>query len=121
MSFSSRSAAQRLGACLGLVLAGCSLAAVVRSPDAEAASRSCGVIRSHGAQVHVRIQRGAVPCRRARRVLRAYLNSDRPCAGSSCVRIHRGFTCQAAPVFAFPRLASCWRGRQRIAAYSTAD
>ena len=88
---------------------------------ARASSRDCGSIRSAGAPVHVRVLRGSTSCPRARLVLGEYLRSGRRCEGSSCLRVHRGYTCQTAPTFAFPRLASCVRGRSRIAAYSTAD
>lgn len=88
---------------------------------ARASSRGCGNIRSAGAPVHVRVLRGSTSCPQARLVLREYLRSRRPCKGSSCLRIHRGYRCQTAPAFAFPRIASCVRGRSRIAAYSTAD
>jgi hypothetical protein len=49
------------------------------------------------------------------------LPATAPCAGSSCVRTRAGRTCQTAPPAALPRLASCSRGKRRIAAYSTAD
>jgi hypothetical protein len=52
---------------------------------------------------------------------RAYINSTAPCEGSARVREDLGWTCAAAGAYAFPRLASCTRGRARIAAYSTAD
>jgi len=54
-------------------------------------------------------------------VLRRYLTSHAPCSGSACVRRHLGWTCAAAPPGAFPRLASCSRGRAVIAAYSLGD
>jgi hypothetical protein len=79
----------------------------------------CGSIKSHGARVYVAVERGRPGCRTARRVLSTYLNSHARCGGSACVR-HFGWTC-ASSYSSFPRLASCTRRRQRIAAYSRAD
>jgi hypothetical protein len=106
---------------LGVALFGAVALIALPAPLPASAVSGCGMIMSGGAHVHVRVLRGDVACRRARRVLRTYLSSKRPCSGSSCVRKHDGFTCQLAPAFAFPRLASCWHWRARIAAYSTAD
>src|SRR3954468_14237820 len=41
---------------------------------AQAASRSCGSFRLHGLTYDVTIERGHVPCRAARKVLRAFMN-----------------------------------------------
>jgi hypothetical protein len=92
----------------------------LKAPAPAEAARGCGLITSDGAPVHVKAIRRA-SCRTARRVLGAYLNSHAPCSGSACTRRHFGWTCQAAPAYAFPRLASCRRGRGRLAAYSAAD
>jgi hypothetical protein len=76
---------------------------------------------SGGARIGIKVCRGSVTCGTARRVIRAYFNSDTACEGSSCVRRHRGWACQTAAAYAFPRLASCESARKRIGAYSTAD
>jgi hypothetical protein len=87
-----------------------------------AADRSCGLIKdSDGARIGIVVKRGSVPCTTARKALRMYFSSDASCEGSSCVRNHAGWTCQTAPASELPRLASCNRGKKRIAAYSTAD
>lgn len=80
----------------------------------------CGSIKSHGTRVYVAVERGRPGCRTVRRVLSTYLNSHASCGGSACVRRHFGWTC-ASSYSSFPRLASCTRRRQRIAAYSRAD
>src|SRR4051812_44064882 len=87
-----------------------------------AADRSCGLFTDRdGARIGVMVLRGSTPCSTAKRVLRWYFNSHAPCEGSACVREHGGWTCATAAAYASPRLASCTRGRARIAAYSTAD
>jgi hypothetical protein len=87
-----------------------------------AGDRSCGVfVESSRAQVGAVIRRGTPTCATTRRVLRWYLDSDTPSSGSARVRIHARWTCASAAAYAFPRLASCNRGRTIIAAYSTAD
>lgn len=84
--------------------------------------RSCGLIRaSDGAQIGVVVQRGAVKCATAKKVVRAYDRSKAPCEGSACVREHHGFTCASAKPDDFPRLFSCSKGRSLVAAMSTAD
>ncbi len=100
------------------------LGALIVSEDsaAAAAHRSCGLfVDTDGARIGVLVLRGGTPCATARSVLRAYLTSNAPCDGSACVRRMRGWTCASAAAYALPRLASCDRGKQRIAAYSTAD
>jgi hypothetical protein len=87
---------------------------------AEADVRSCGMISSNAAPVHVKAMHGA-RCADARRVLTEYLESDAPCTGSACAREIGGWKCAGAKWFSFPRLASCSRGPSRVAAYSTAD
>lgn len=99
------------------------LAAVATSAlhSAEpAAASGCGTLADRGARVHVRVLAGPVRCRAPRVPLRHYRHSNRPCAGSSCLRHGGRWTCQTAAVYAFPRLASCQRRSSRIAAYSTA-
>ena len=87
-----------------------------------AASRSCGLFTDRdGARIGVMVLRGSTPCSTAKRVLRQYFSSHAPCEGSACVREHGGWTCATAAAYAVPRLASCTRGKARIAAYSTAD
>jgi hypothetical protein len=57
----------------------------------------------------------------AKRVLHRYMNSTAACEGSACVRRHYGWTCASAKSYAWPRLASCTRGRSRIEARAIAD
>src|SRR4051794_8781052 len=100
------------------------LAAGVASSSAAhpAKERSCGLIRdSDGIQIGVVVQRGAVTCATAKKVVRAYDRSHAPCDGSACVRKHHGFTCASAKAADFPRLFSCSKGRSLLAAMSTAD
>jgi hypothetical protein len=107
--------------CSLLALAAAS-SALAAFPAAAHADRRCGhVSLDDGATVHVRVLRGAATCSTARFILRRYLDSTAPCAGSSCVRRVRDCTCQTAGLHDFPRLASCTRPRRRIAAYSLAD
>jgi hypothetical protein len=87
-----------------------------------AKDRSCGLIRdAGGTRIGVVVQRGAVKCATAKKVVRAYDRSKAPCSGSVCVRSHHGFTCASAKPADFPRLFSCQKGRARVAAMSTAD
>jgi hypothetical protein len=69
----------------------------------------------------VQVERGPVGCPTARGIVRSYSRSKAPCAGSSCRRSVRGWTCQSSPAFAFPRLLTCSRGSRRVVAYSRAD
>src|SRR5690242_17186280 len=86
-----------------------------------AKDRSCSLIRdSGGAQIGVVVQRGAVKCATAKKVVRAYERSTKPCNGSACVRSHHGFTCASAKPDDFPRLFSCTKGRRLVVAMSTA-
>jgi hypothetical protein len=87
-----------------------------------AKDRSCGEIRdSGGVRIGVVVQRGAVRCATAKKVVRAYDRSTKPCTGSACVRPHHGFACTSAKPDDFPRLFSCSKGRLLVAAMSTAD
>jgi hypothetical protein len=96
--------------------------AVFAAADAPAKVRACGSFRGpRGDPVGVVINRGATRCAIARRVIRAYFRSKRPCEGSACVREHFGWTCASAKVPGWPRLASCSKGRSRIAAYAPTD
>jgi hypothetical protein len=70
-----------------------------------------GVIYSRdGAPIGVTVHRGATRCATAKRILRTYLNSNRPCKGNGCVREHSGWTCAAASAAQAPRVAICTRG-----------
>src|SRR4051794_11799615 len=113
----------RLALVLALALAAVAVAASASPAAAHpAAGRSCGPFTdTDGARIGVMVLRGSTPCPTARRMLRWYFNSHAPCEGSACVRKHAGWTCATAAAYAFPRLASCTRGKARIAAYSTAD
>jgi hypothetical protein len=86
-------------------------------------TRNCdGHITSRdGAPAGVTIRRGKPTCTTARRVLRRYLHSDKPCEGSACVRKLLGWTCASASAEQYPRLASCKRAKSMIAAYAIAD
>src|SRR3954447_13307098 len=98
------------------------LAGAAPAAGRPAAGRPCGLFTDRdGARIGVTVLRGSTPCSTAKRVLRQYLNSHAPCEGSACVREHGGWTCATAAAYASPRLASCTRGRARVAAYSTAD
>src|SRR4051812_43649266 len=85
--------------------------AAVALPAPALADRSCGVVFNAVGPYGVAVQRGAVGCAPARRVLNWYFGSHGPCGGSSCLRRQRGWACQTAPASAYPRLASCQRGR----------
>lgn len=91
------------------------------APAPATAARGCGVYTGPGGPYAVRILKGRPGCATARAVLRRYATATGPCEGSSCVRRQRGWTCQTAPGFAFPRLFSCQRRGQRVGAYSLAD
>lgn len=91
--------------------------------DARPLARTCnGVIHSRdGAPIGVTIRRGTIRCTKAKRILRAYLNSTRACEGNACVREHSGWTCVAASAAQLPRVATCTRGRSLIRAYGIYD
>jgi hypothetical protein len=95
--------------------------AAVAQPAGASAGRSCGVAFNAVGPYGVAVQRGGVGCATARGVLRRYFGSHARCGGSSCVRRQRGWACQTAPAFAFPRLASCQRGRSLVRAFAIAD
>ena len=101
--------------CVSVVLA------AMAQPAAALADRSCGVGFNAVGPYGVAVQRGAVGCATARGVLRRYFGSHARCGGSSCLRRQRGWTCQTAPVSAFPRLASCRRGRSLVQAFAIVD
>ena len=73
-----------------------------------------------GAPVAVKVAKGKVSCKTARKVIRAYVYSDADCAGEACVRKHYGWRCRLHFEDDFPLLASCARARVWIGAYSTA-
>lgn len=85
------------------------------------ASRDCGTYEGRGGPFRVVVVDGPVRCGKARRILRRYATSDKPCSGSGCYRTIRGWTCGSGNAGAFPRLFSCARGRRTIAAFSLAD
>jgi len=89
-------------------------------PGSARATAPCGIFVSHGAPAHAKVIHGATSCRTARRVLARYLSSTAPCSGSACVRYRAGWACSSS-YSAFPRIATCSRGRAVVAAYSTAD
>ena len=89
-------------------------------PAGAHADRWCGNVPSGGTAIAIVVERGQVTCSTARKVLRAYDRSKRPCSGSACMRRHHGWWCSS--VYAdFPRLIGCDRGNRRIGAYSLAD
>ncbi|HWT23619.1 MAG TPA: hypothetical protein VN213_08940 [Solirubrobacteraceae bacterium] len=94
---------------------------VVALPSAAIANRACGMAYNDIGPYGVDIERGGVTCATARRALRRYFASDGPCGGSSCRRTLRGWTCQTAPAFALPRIASCQRGRSLVEAIAILD
>jgi len=96
------------------------LSAAFAAPNDAQATSNCGTFNSAGAAVRA-MTRGHGPCSTARRILRRYLSSTARCSGSACVRRDFGWVCATASATAFPRLASCSRGRSVIAAYSAAD
>src|SRR6476469_3213454 len=82
----------------------------------------CGSFRDADAgPVGVVIERGRPSCATAKKVLRTYLRSHAPCTGSACVRKHFGWACSSAKAPDWPRLASCEKGKSRIAAEGAAD
>ena len=103
-----------------LLLAGLMLAITLAAPHPAGAATGCGTFKADGAPVHAKVIRGATTCATARAVLRRYLISNAPCSGSACVRFVRGWACTSS-YSAFPRIATCSRGRAVVAAYSTAD
>jgi len=96
------------------------IATATALPGPARATAACGMFVSHGAPVHAKVIHGATSCRTARRVLARYLSSATPCSGSGCVRYQAGWACSSS-YSAFPRIATCSRGRAVVAAYSTAD
>jgi len=94
---------------------------VLSLPAPAQAARSCGIAYNDVGPYGVAVDRGRVSCSAARRVLRRYFSSRAACEGSSCVRRQRGWTCQTAAAFAYPRLASCQRGRLLVRAIAIAD
>ncbi len=59
------------------------------SPDAAEARKRCGKVRAHGTTVTVIVRRGAVPCRRARRIVRNnFLYAGPPVKGWFCFTAH---------------------------------
>ena len=94
--------------------------ALLALPPTARADRYCGTIPNRGADVAVVVESGTVGCFTARKALRAYGRSRRPCQGAACRRRHYGWTCLNA-IGDFPRLASCSLGQRLIAAYSRAD
>ena len=104
------------------LIAACALAiaTAIALPASAHASTSCGTFTSHGAPVHAKVIHGATSCPTARHVLARYLASTTPCSGSACLRIRQGWACSSS-YSAFPRIATCSRGRAVVAAYSTAD
>jgi hypothetical protein len=99
----------------------CAITVALTPPSAHAANRHCGLVYGRIQPATVEVVRGSTGCHTARVVTRRYLRSKAPCAGSSCLRTVRGFECQTAPGFAYPRLASCTRGSVWIAAYAILD
>jgi hypothetical protein len=96
-----------------------SLAAI--APPAARAGQRCGFAFTDVKPYGVFVARGDVRCEAARRALRTYFGSRRPCAGSSCLRRLDGWTCQTAAAFAYPRVASCQRRRALVQAIAIAD
>jgi len=107
-------------ACLALLLAMTAAIALLPAEPALAA-KECGAYRGKGGPYAVRVLRGPVTCKTARRVLRRYATSKAPCDGSGCYRTQKGWTCGSGGTQAFPRLFSCQRGKKRVGAYSLAD
>jgi hypothetical protein len=101
--------------------AACALTIGLTAPSAHAANRHCGLVYGRIQPATVEVVRGTTGCHNARVVMRRYLRSKAPCSGSSCLQLVRGFDCQTTPAFAYPRLASCTRGRVWIAAYAILD
>jgi len=85
-----------------------------------APTRSCGTLTLSDSYVHVKAT-GPTSCRTAIAVLRTHFDGPRACTEWSCSRPARGWDCTTAPDHAFPRLATCRRGRAAASAYSFAD
>src|SRR3954468_4815847 len=79
-------------------------------PGVARAEQTCGIAFNDVRPYGVFVARGDVTCATARRALKTYFDSRRPCGGSSCLRVHGRWTCQTAASFALPRIASCRRG-----------
>jgi hypothetical protein len=101
-----------------VLITGCTvaIATAIALPGSARATTPCGGFVSHGAPVHAKVIRGAPSCRTARRVLARDLSSTASCSGSACVRYRAGWACSSS-LAAFPRMASCSRGRAVVAAY----
>src|SRR4051794_6878630 len=98
-------------------------AAVSTAHEPATPVRTCGSFHDKDGQpVGVVIERGRPSCATARKVLRTYFRSDKPCEGSACARKHFGWKCLSAKgAFAWPRLGSCSKGKSRVAAFAPAD
>jgi hypothetical protein len=96
------------------------IATAIAVPGSARATTPCGSFVRDGAPVHAKVIHGATSSRTARRVLTRYLSSRASCSGSACVRYRAGWVCSSSYA-AFPRMATCSRGRAVVAAYSTAD
>src|SRR4051794_9707947 len=90
-------------------------------PGVARADERCGVAFSGLRPYGVFVARGDVSCATARRALKTYFGSRRPCGGSSCLRRHGPWTCQTAASFALPRIASCRRGLAVVQAIAILD
>jgi hypothetical protein len=88
--------------------------------DAAAAKKRCGISYASGAPFGVQVDRGPVSCSTARSVVRRYVRSTAPCAGSGCYRTIRGWTCGSGGAGS-PRLFACNKGRRVVGAYLIAD
>jgi hypothetical protein len=85
--------------------------------------RVCGSlgIKSDGKPAAGVVELGATTCKTAKKILRAYLRSNKPCGGSACVREHFGFTCVSAKPGDRPDIPGCTKARNRIVASGPAD
>src|SRR4051794_3790687 len=108
----------RVALCIAMLAAG---QAGVSSAHQPATVGNCGSLGHDGQPVGVVIVAGKRTCATARKVLRTYVRSHAACGGSPCARKDLGWTCESATAADWPGLASCYRGKNVVGAYTAAD
>lgn len=104
------------------IAAACLISPALADAQPQRRARDCnGTVYSKTEPTNVRVARGSTSCSTAKRILKSYFKSTAECEGSSCVRKHSGWTCQTASADAYPRVASCVRGRAVIEAWAIVD
>jgi|tagenome__1003787_1003787.scaffolds.fasta_scaffold19236735_1 hypothetical protein len=105
----------RVALCIAMLAAGQAGLSRAHQP---AKVRSCASFRYDGQPVGVVIEKAKRTCATAKKVLRTYGRSEAACGGSACVRKQLGWTYESATAADWPRLASCNRGKNVVAAYA---